>query len=168
MNITRSVLCTIAMLLCSCGPSTVTGAGPQDQNATVEIPTEKPTSEARPPDPDPPAPRGSSAAAPRSADTPAPPPGDSQRAAAQATFDHARELMAQGKLVEACIKFEESVGLDPAVGSWLNLGACEERLGRTPQACRAFFEAASLAARNGQREREAFARSRMTNLGCPP
>lgn len=168
MNITRLPLCAILGLFCSCGPPVSAGAGTQEQAAAVEIPTEKPPSEARPPDPDPPAPPESSAAI-RSADTKPPPPGDSQRlAAAQATFQHGRELMAQGKLLEACLKFEESVGLDPAVGSWLNLAVCEEQLGRTHHACRAFFEAASLAARNGQREREALARSRMTNLGCPP
>jgi len=169
MNITPSILCASLVILCSCGPSIGTGAGAQEQPAAVEIPTAQPASEAPPPEPEPPEPRESTNAALRRADAPPPPPGDSQRmAAAQATFQHARELMSQGKLVEACVKFEESVGLDPAVGSLLNLAVCEEKLGNTQRACRAFFDAASMAARNGQSEREAMARQRMSALGCPP
>jgi TolA-binding protein len=176
MNFTRLLSgMGLLFLLCSCGPSIGTGAGAQELTPAVEIPTAQPSSEG-PPTPDPSEPSDSAVAALRRADaprradaTPPPPPDNSgPRAAAQATFEHARELMSQGKFAEACAKFQESFGLDPAIGSLLNLAVCEEKLGRIDRACSAFGEAAIMAARVGQPEREAVARQRMTNLGCPP
>lgn len=50
-------------------------------------------------------------------------------------FEDGRKLLEEGKPGEACAKFEESIALDPdAPGTLLNLGLCNQRLGRTATA----------------------------------
>src|SRR5207237_8111869 len=49
--------------------------------------------------------------------------------------------MARGDLTTACARFSESVRLDPAAGSFLNLADCEERAGKLASAL-AHFQAA--------------------------
>ncbi|MDC0748305.1 tetratricopeptide repeat protein [Polyangium mundeleinium] len=71
------------------------------------------------------------------------------KAAAEALFNDARRLLDEGKIAEACPKFEESHRLDPASGTALNLGDCLEKLGRTASAFMAFGEAAAIARRDG-------------------
>src|SRR5207237_5050932 len=51
------------------------------------------------------------------------------RVAAEALFRAARESMQQGDFATACKRFRESERLEQAVGTWLNLGLCEEKLG---------------------------------------
>lgn len=51
-------------------------------------------------------------------------------AAADALFRSAREAFARGDYATACPRFAESQRLDPAVGTLLNLSACEEKLGK--------------------------------------
>jgi serine/threonine-protein kinase len=87
-----------------------------------------------------------------------------QAAAAQALFDEARKLMAQGAHAEACPKLEESQRLDPGVGTQLNLAACYEAIGRTASAWSLFLEAAALANRTAERQREQIARERAAQL----
>lgn len=87
-----------------------------------------------------------------------------QAAAAQALFDEARKLMAQGSHAEACPKLEESQRLDPGVGTQLNLAACYEAIGRTASAWSLFLEAAALANRTAERQREQIARERAAQL----
>jgi hypothetical protein len=87
-----------------------------------------------------------------------------QAAAAQALFDEARKLMAEGAHAEACPKLEESQRLDPGVGTQLNLAACYEAIGRTASAWSLFLEAASLANRTAERAREQVARERAAKL----
>lgn len=48
---------------------------------------------------------------------------------ADALFDEARALVRAGKYAAACPKFAESLRLDPAPGTRLNLAACEEKAG---------------------------------------
>ncbi|WP_433926076.1 hypothetical protein AB3662_24425 [Sorangium cellulosum] len=85
-------------------------------------------------------------------------------AAAQALFDAARQLMAQGKYADACPKLEESQRLDPGIGTQFNLATCYEQLGRTASAWSTFLEVAGAAKAAGQVEREKVARQRATAL----
>ncbi|WP_437874295.1 hypothetical protein [Sorangium sp. So ce513] len=85
-------------------------------------------------------------------------------AAAQALFDAARQLMAQGKHADACPKLEESQRLDPGIGTQFNLAVCYEQIGRTASAWSMFLEVAGAAKAAGQVEREKVARQRATAL----
>lgn len=87
-----------------------------------------------------------------------------QAAAAEALFREGRELVAKGKLAEACPKFAASQRLDPGYGTQWNLADCLERLGRTASAWAAFREAADMATRAGQADREAKAARRAADL----
>jgi hypothetical protein len=71
------------------------------------------------------------------------------QARARALFDEGRRLITAGQVAEACPKFAESQRLDPtAIGVLLNLGDCNERLGKTATAWAAFSEAVVVARRN--------------------
>ncbi|WP_437629465.1 hypothetical protein [Sorangium sp. So ce854] len=85
-------------------------------------------------------------------------------AAAQALFDAARQLMAQGKHADACPKLEESQRLDPGIGTQFNLAVCYEQIGRTASAWSTFLDVAGAAKAAGQLEREKVARQRATAL----
>ncbi|WP_437283444.1 hypothetical protein WME90_23575 [Sorangium sp. So ce375] len=85
-------------------------------------------------------------------------------AAAQALFDAAKQLMAEGKYADACPKLEESQRLDPGIGTQFNLAACYEQLGRTASAWSMFLEVAGAAKAAGQLEREKVARQRAAAL----
>jgi hypothetical protein len=84
--------------------------------------------------------------------------GDARGAAAQALFDQARELMAQGRAAEACPKLEESQRLDPAGGTLLNLADCYEQTGRIASAWSTYLNAAAASRASGHAQREAAAR----------
>lgn len=83
---------------------------------------------------------------------------------AEALFDQGRKLMALEQYAEACPKFAASHGLDPALGTLLNLAYCWKQLGKTASAWTAYREAASVAYWQKQTEREAFARSEAASL----
>ena len=85
-------------------------------------------------------------------------PGDS--VTAQALFDGARKLIAEGKYADACPKLEESQRLDPGTGTLLNLADCYEREGKIATAWSKFLEAAAAAHSGKQAERERLARDR--------
>lgn len=87
-----------------------------------------------------------------------------ERAAAQALFDEAVELRNRNQVPAACAKFEESLRLDPAVGTRFNLADCYERLGRVASAWTYFLEVAAATSMAGQEERAKAARSRAKNL----
>lgn len=82
---------------------------------------------------------------------------------ADALFRAARELSKEGKLSEACPKFAESYALDPAVGTLLNLGDCEEKLGHPARALWAFLQAKDQMSRAD--DRQAFVDARLLELG---
>lgn len=83
---------------------------------------------------------------------------------AEALFRDAKELRDAGKTAEACPKFAESHRLDPKPGSILNLATCYEQDGKTASAWVAYAEAAMMAARAKQQEREKFARGKVDEL----
>jgi hypothetical protein len=84
--------------------------------------------------------------------------------AAQALFDQAKQLMADGNSKEACPKFEESQRLDPGSGTLVNLAHCYEELGRLASAWSKYLEAASAAKAAGNTERETVAREQAAAL----
>jgi tetratricopeptide (TPR) repeat protein len=64
-----------------------------------------------------------------------------ERAAAEVVFEAGREAMAAGDYDEACEKFEASLRLDPAPGTLMNLGNCEEKRGRIASAWERYIAA---------------------------
>jgi hypothetical protein len=82
------------------------------------------------------------------------------KALAEALFREAKDLVEKDKIAEACSKFAESQRLDPKLGTLLYLATCHEQEGKTATAWVEFNEAAALAARTNQPEREKIARER--------
>ena len=85
-------------------------------------------------------------------------------AAAQSLFDEGRALLDAGKADAACAKFEASLRLEPAVGSLLNVAACDERHGRLASAWARYRAAESLATARGD-ARAAVAAKGAASLG---
>ena len=85
-------------------------------------------------------------------------------ATAQALFDQARTLIAQGHAAEACPKLEESERLDPGSGTLLNLARCYEQTGRIASAWSKYLETAASAKVSGNTAREAVARQQAEAL----
>ena len=75
--------------------------------------------------------------------------------------------MSQSRHSEACPLYFESMNLDPALGTLLNLANCSEVSGDKARACRLFSMAATWANEKHQAERARFAESRAKSLGCP-
>lgn len=90
--------------------------------------------------------------------------GAADKASAEALFNEARKLMAEGKYADACPKFASSQRLDPGVGTSLNLGDCYEKTGKTASAWAQFREAAALASASGDSRRADVAQRRAAAL----
>jgi hypothetical protein len=73
--------------------------------------------------------------------------------------------MSEGRIPEACQKFEESQRLDPGGGTILNLALCREREGRLASAWSEFSEAMAVARRDGRLDREVEASTHVLALG---
>lgn len=84
--------------------------------------------------------------------------------AAQALFDQGKEAMAAKDYTRACPKFAESLRLEPALGTLLNLADCYEREGKLASAWSAFREVASKARVAGQTERARIGKERAAAL----
>jgi hypothetical protein len=91
-------------------------------------------------------------------------PSAGERAQAEALFHAAKDLQSQHKLSEACPKYAESNRLDPKPGTALNLAVCHEEDGKTASAWVEFLEAAKLAARAHQPDREKYAKKRADDV----
>jgi hypothetical protein len=91
-------------------------------------------------------------------------PSASQRAAAEALFRKAAELMDAQHVAEACEKFQASQELDPTLGTMLHLADCYDRAGRTASAWALFQTASQKARLASQPERELIAKQRADDL----
>ncbi|MBW2455237.1 MAG: hypothetical protein JRI68_12035 [Deltaproteobacteria bacterium] len=76
---------------------------------------------------------------------------------AEQLFIEGQQLMDAGEHEAACAKFDASMEADASGGTALNLGRCNELLGRTASAWVAFKKAATLLAASGEADREKFA-----------
>ena len=90
--------------------------------------------------------------------------GQSDPAGAEVLFREGRRLMDEGRIPDACRKFEESQRLGPAGGTLLNLGVCHEKEGRLATAWGELTQALAMARRDGNEAREAFAKERLAEL----
>ncbi|HMA95702.1 MAG TPA: hypothetical protein VKP30_23595 [Polyangiaceae bacterium] len=84
--------------------------------------------------------------------------GMQERALAEALFQEGKRLGEEGRIAEACAKFEESERLESAPGTLIHLGACYAEAGKTASAWAAFLAVAELAERAHDSAREALAR----------
>lgn len=96
-----------------------------------------------------------------------PPAAAGAAAAAERLFDEGRQAMSQGDIALACVKFDQSFQIDPAVGTLFNLANCQEKLGRTSDACRSYRGAEQMARTRGQEDRAKIAAERAKALKCP-
>src|SRR5262249_38295747 len=71
-------------------------------------------------------------------------------ASAEALFREGRELLAGGKVAEACLKFTESQRQDPSPGTLLNLAACHVKQGKAASAWAEFLAAKRSAQTSGR------------------
>jgi hypothetical protein len=88
----------------------------------------------------------------------------SESAQARSLFRAARRLMDKQNFSEACPKLQESLRLDPGMGTQFNLAHCWEKLGLTASAWGLFLDVAAAAQQTGQRKREHAARERAEAL----
>jgi tetratricopeptide (TPR) repeat protein len=108
--------------------------------------------------------------------TPAPPPTETpaepapdpvEEPPAVKAFEDGRRLLEEGKPGEACARFEESIKLDPdAPGTLLNLGLCNQRLGRTATALGWFRKAQFRAAETNKADYEDAAKKETATLAA--
>ena len=85
-------------------------------------------------------------------------------AMAEALFQQARDLFKQERYAEACPRFAESQRLEPKLGTLLNLAVCHEKIGKIATAWAEYTSAATIARRDGSKEREGFARDQVASL----
>jgi hypothetical protein len=91
-------------------------------------------------------------------------PSADERVLAETLFSAGRALMQEGRIPEACRKFEASQSVAPALGTLLNLALCHEKEGRLATAWVEFKQAFALALEKRDSDREAFAREHIRQL----
>lgn len=89
-----------------------------------------------------------------------------KRETAEQYFNQGRDHWAAGRFQEACAAFQASYEAEASLGTLLNLGNCNEKLGNVEAACNAYRDAEVQAKSMGQDERSQLARARAQNLGC--
>lgn len=88
-------------------------------------------------------------------------PTPDQAVQAKQLWEDGRKLAAAGKYQQACDEFTKSYALDPAVGTELNLGDCQEHLGHLAIAFHLFEDAAK---KDSDADRIKYARGRADAL----
>ncbi|MFO0590742.1 MAG: hypothetical protein U0441_24575 [Polyangiaceae bacterium] len=88
-------------------------------------------------------------------------PSAADRTQAEALFNEGKKLQKEGKIAEACRKFEGSYKIDPAGGTVLNLGLCHEKEGKIASAWGELKEALAAAKKANRKDREKIARERI-------
>jgi hypothetical protein len=83
---------------------------------------------------------------------------------AQTLFDEGKRLMKEEKYDQACPKLSESYKLQPFTGTLLNLATCNERWGKTATAWAQFRDALAASKKDGNADREAYAREHIKEL----
>lgn len=88
-------------------------------------------------------------------------------AGADVLFEAGRQALQRGDYDEACLKFRESQRLDPAVGTLLNLGKCEEERGRVASAWEFYLQALEQLDPNDRRREYAQRKARELEAAIP-
>lgn len=83
---------------------------------------------------------------------------------AQALFEQGVKLLELGAWADACAKLSESNELDPAGGTSLDIGFCEEKQGHLASALAAYEDARRRAAEDGRADRERLAQQEIDAL----
>jgi hypothetical protein len=85
-------------------------------------------------------------------------------AAAQASFEEGKQLMAAGRYTEACMEFDASQRAEPGLGAQFHLADCWQHVGRLASAWTLFRQVESGARTLGEGGRERVAHDRATAL----
>ncbi len=91
-------------------------------------------------------------------------PAFADTATAEALFEEGRKLAQSGNFEQACPKFEESLRLQPGMGTEFNLADCQEHLGKTASAWGHYRSVLATAKLAGQAAREKVAQERLSRL----
>ncbi len=91
-------------------------------------------------------------------------PAAAQGVGAEVLYQRGRALLKRGDVAAACQAFADSLRLEEAVGTMLNLADCREREGKLASAWSIFLNAASLASRSNARPQADEARQRAAQL----
>jgi hypothetical protein len=89
---------------------------------------------------------------------------DTEVALAETLYQQGRQLLAQGKMSEACPKFAESHRLAPATGALLNLAFCHEAEQKLATAWLEYSEGMARARRDRRQDRVQFAEQRLAAI----
>jgi hypothetical protein len=96
-----------------------------------------------------------------------PTPASAQPAAAamaEALFKEGKKLLKEGKVPEACRKFEGSYRIDPALGTLLNMALCHEQEGKTATAWGELNETLQLAKKSNRQDRAKIAKEHIAAI----
>jgi hypothetical protein len=91
--------------------------------------------------------------------TPAPAPTEASR-----LFEAGRAALKRGDTATACGAFEQSYGLEPALGALLNLAACLEKQGKLASAWIRYNDAIAWAQRTHEADRESYGKQHALEL----
>jgi len=89
---------------------------------------------------------------------------DNDPQTADALFEQGKALLDANRVHEACERLQDSMRLDPAIGTLGMLAWCHERQGKTATAWREYLEVADMAAQAKAADREKVARKKASEL----